>query len=315
MKIDDTAPNQKVAEGGRQPAASSKKPSMAHFWPKPDWAHCYRTVIGRTSDQNKADVTVKSAFVVRRHLASRFRKGLVTLSDPDEAASVSYGLPMWYAFDTCLEYVGHLRPKLNSHYDGLFDELFGDTCLLTLAQECEKAHIKDVLTDGEIELGVSEMRSGQSQREPKRKWSMDVLDKLERFRSRPHCAEIVHQRATKALKFGDMLEGFPDTIGAIIRERTWEYRSCKRLGGKPFPDLLSYVTHHEPDGMGTTVERVEELIFADPEVSLAWQNETGRPPYVPPPPQLETVLHLFKRLSGENQAEFFEAIQKLRAGK
>ena len=89
-------------------------------------------------------------------------------------------------------------------------------------------------------------------------------------------AEYLHQNITKTLKFGDMVEMFPQMIVRAIEFRIWEHRFC-HAKGRPFRTFIEYLTHHEPDGAQVELERVEQLISHDPKALTAWRQEATRP--------------------------------------
>ena len=83
----------------------------------------------------------------------------------------------------------------------------------------------------------------------------------------------VHSGCSKTLKWGDMADPLPEVIREAIEIRAWE-SIVPRKTGKPFPSLLAWLTHHAPDGLQSTPERVEHFIAKDPEVLAMWRKET-----------------------------------------
>lgn len=92
-------------------------------------------------------------------------------------------------------------------------------------------------------------------------------------------ADAWHQQMCQALRFGHMLETFPNMVARCLEHRLWERRFC-RAKGRPFKSALEYFTHNEPDGVGTTPDMVAKLLKGT-DVEGKWREAAaghiGRP--------------------------------------
>lgn len=84
---------------------------------------------------------------------------------------------------------------------------------------------------------------------------------------------VLHQSITKALKFGKMLERFPQMLKQVIERDAWSRRMC-HAKGRPFASVLEYMEHNEPDGCQVSSDKIEALIRDDPEVLAMWREAT-----------------------------------------